>query len=1049
MRRPRWVGVGLAVTVALAAALTLGLLTGGGGPAAAKKTKFDKRFMERDLIAVPANKMDLVGNKGEPAGSEASDNESTAASWAEERAALRAYPADTLPPNSNQTAMATWKQYQEKKDGSNGGNNPNDPFVWNLIGPIQAEQPGVLSFSGALYHMAGRITAMAISPTCHSNSDCRLWIAAAGGGIWRTDNPFSPDPKWVFTSQSFDSNAIGSIDVDPNDPTGNTLYAGTGEPNASGDSEAGVGIYKTTNGGDTWTRLPGSLQFNARSIGKIAVQPGNPNHLIVAVARGVRGISSVTGGAVSRTGTPGLDGPDQAVLGVWETTDGGTTFNNAFNVAAISVRGANDVAFDPTHPGVAYAAVFQQGIFRRDPSKGEAQFTKIFQTGKPAENTSRTQFDVTTLPNGNTRIYATDGSVGAVFLPDPAGGQTEQPDSSSGVWRVDDANTRTAADLLATQNSPRDHIGWDRLTSATDRPRAAPGRETYEFCTAQCWYDQDVYTPAGHPDIVYVIGSYNYGELRGPSNARGVLLSLTAGDPDPTCKGCTFSDLTWDATPEDQPDQTHPDQHAIVTAPDNPLLYFEGSDGGVIRNDGKYVDQSDECLDRPLGPDSMILCQKLLSRIPLQIYDTLNKGLSTLQFQSVSLSPKQPLHDVQGGTQDNGTFDWDSQKTTWKEEIYGDGGQSGFNYCDDKIRFNEFFNQATDTNFQADKPTTWVITSGPLYTGNGGESAPFYFAEVSDYTNCGSPQDFPGLNTPAAIAANTNQTTFAQQNGGSQLGFIGFMYAGLNHVWRTVDNGGPQAYLEANCPEFFISAADPRCGDWQPLGGPRGVNQPGSLTGTFYGASKAGTNVSAIERVPGTSGDAWAATAAGRVFVTHNINAPLPQDVVWQRIDNTAVVAGQFVTPPPRFVSSIYPDPANPNHAWISFSGYNSTTPNTPGHVYEVTVTGATTSTWKDLLVENGTLQQRNGDIPVNDLVRDDYTGDLYASTDFGVLRDAGGQVGTWTKAGSANFPMVETPGLTIDPCSRVLYAATHGRSIWRMFLPKANAPNQPCPRTP
>jgi hypothetical protein len=185
------------------------------------------------------------------------------------------------------------------------------------------------------------------------------------------------------------------------------------------------------------------------------------------------------------------------------------------------------------------------------------------------------------------------------------------------------------------------------------------------------------------------------------------------------------------------------------------------------------------------------------------------------------------------------------------------------------------------------------------------------------------------------------------------------------------------------------------------------------------------------------------------VFVTHNINAPDPNAVVWQRIDNTAVVAGQFVTPPPRFVSSIYPDPADPNHAWISFSGYNSTTPNTPGHVYEVTVTGAT-STWKDLLVETGTLQQRNGDIPINDLVRDDFTGDLYASTDFGVLRDAGGQVGTWTRAGSANFPMVETPGLTIDPCSRALYAATHGRSVWRMFLPSVkNAPSQGCPRTP
>src|SRR5438874_13528830 len=42
------------------------------------------------------------------------------------------------------------------------------------------------------------------------------------------------------------------------------------------------------------------------------------------------------------------------------------------------------------------------------------------------------------------------------------------------------------------------------------------------------------------------------------------------------------------------------------------------------------------------------------------------------------------------------------------------------------------------------------------------------------------------------------------------------------------------------------------------------------------------------------------------------------------------------------------------------------------------------------------------------------------------------------TKAGLQNFLFVEVPGLTVDPCSRALYAAAHGRSIWRMFLPPA-----------
>ncbi len=85
--------------------------------------------------------------------------------------------------------------------------------------------------------------------------------------------------------------------MDPNDPTGNTVYAGTGEPNASGDSEAGVGVYKTTDGGQTWTLVPGSDIFFQRAIGQMAFD--NAGNLLVPIASAVRGISSVSSGASS------------------------------------------------------------------------------------------------------------------------------------------------------------------------------------------------------------------------------------------------------------------------------------------------------------------------------------------------------------------------------------------------------------------------------------------------------------------------------------------------------------------------------------------------------------------------------------------------------------------------------------------------------------------------------------------------------------------------------------------------------------------------------
>ena len=158
-------------------------------------------------------------------------------------------------------------------------------------------------------------------------------------------------------------------------------------------------------------------------------------------------------------------------------------------------------------------------------------------------------------------------------------------------------------------------------------------------------------------------------------------------------------------------------------------------------------------------------------------------------------------------------------------------------------------------------------------------------------------------------------------------------------------------------------------------------------------------------------------SSSSRVQVTADAAAGA---VTFTRIDTLAANS------PGRFVSSIYVDPSNPHHAWISYSGYNFNTPAQPGHVFEVTYTGAT-ATWTNLDGGTGPL----GDLPVTDLVRDDVTGTLYAATDFGVASNSGSG---W--AATPGLPMVATPGLTIVPSARVLYAATHGRGAWQLNLP-------------
>ena len=131
---------------------------------------------------------------------------------------------------------------------------------------------------------------------------------------------------------------------------------------------------------------------------------------------------------------------------------------------------------------------------------------------------------------------------------------------------------------------------------------------------------------------------------------------------------------------------------------------------------------------------------------------------------------------------------------------------------------------------------------------------------------------------------------------------------------------------------------------------------------------------------------------------------------------------------PERFVSSISVDASHPNHAFISYSGYNAYDATQPGHVFEVTYDPNThTATWSSDLATN------LGDQPVTGIAVDWATGDVYVSTDFGVFVRLNGNT-TWQPA-AGSLPPVAVYGLTLDVNGRVLYAATHGRGAWRLSL--------------
>ncbi|MEP6469203.1 MAG: exo-alpha-sialidase [Chloroflexota bacterium] len=865
------------------------------------------------------------------------------ASAAEDAFMARAYPADTISVAEMSRARSAFIA-TSKRPFPRGKPKPGN---WAMVGPSQALYPRSEFLTSFLYvpnaYLAGgRTTSAAIAQNCRPG-DCKYYIATAGGGVWRTKNALADDVKWQYLGGPLGINATGTIAIDPNDPTANTIYAGTGEANICGSGcVAGTGIYKSTDGGTTWSAPIGQPEFQGKGVGQILIEPGDPNTLYVASTTALRGMSSVCCSGVTRP-VPGA-----AKWGLYKSTDGGANWsfihNGSVNVAdclgnlaefnntlTCSPRGVRHIAFDPFDTNTIYASSYARGVWRS--TDAGATWTQIKQSLNNGLVQTRTAIAVTALPNGKTRMYVYEGNNGTDY---------------SRLSRSDDVAA-----------------GAPVFTDLTSTSVADPGWAWFNLCGAQCWYDLFVYTPAGHPDIVYVGGSYSYGQ--NTANKRAVVLSTDAGT--------TGTDMTMDGTDSLHPNALHPDQHSLVTNPTNPFQFFETNDGGVMRSSGAFVDRSAWCDDpaRGLGPTSKARCRQMLSRIP-SLLQGLNKGLNTLQFQSLSVSPFNSK-ELQGGTQDNGTWENYGSPILWENTMIGDGGQSGFDIAIPEFRFHNFTGVSTDVNFNSGNIADWIWISDPITDGG----TEFYAPVISD----------------PAVA--------------------GTLFAGTGvTAYRTTTYGlGTMTREEANlhCNEW-TGDFSVTCGDWARLG-------TNPLTGAFWGDDRVGSAVTAIERTAADTSTAWAATTRGRVFVSKDVDAADPSAVSWTRIDDDAVT-------PNRHVSSIFVDPENGNHAWISYNGFIANAPG--GHIFEVTYhPGTGLSTWTD-------LSHDWGDLPATDVAVDTHTGDVYVSSDFGVSMLPAGTT-HWVRAGSG-MPNVEVAGLTILPAERILYAATHGLSAWKLALP-------------
>ncbi|ULQ54921.1 hypothetical protein KJS94_09750 [Flavihumibacter rivuli] len=177
--------------------------------------------------------------------------------------------------------------------------------------------------------MSGRISAI----EGVNNDGKTIYVGTAGGGVWKSTNAgasFKP---------IFDKNcqSIGAIAVDQKNPK--VVFVGTGESNMRNSVSIGVGLYKSTDAGDNWTRV--GLD-STEHIAKIVIDPANTNNIYVAA--------------------PGPLWSDSKHRGLYKSTDGGKTWDKILYIN--EKAGCADVSVDPSNPNIVYATTWE---FRRMP----------------------------------------------------------------------------------------------------------------------------------------------------------------------------------------------------------------------------------------------------------------------------------------------------------------------------------------------------------------------------------------------------------------------------------------------------------------------------------------------------------------------------------------------------------------------------------------------------------------------------------------------------------------------------------------------------------
>ncbi len=435
--------------------------------------------------------------------------------------------------------------------------------------------------------VSGRVTAIAIDPT----NENIVYVGAAQGGVYRTTDGGT---TWTPLMDSAQSLSIGAITIDPLNH--DTVFVGTGEGNFAADSFFGVGVYVITGASTASPVLSGPFHlstdpvpvdvFTGRSITRILVNPANENQIMVATASGFSGLSS---DVFSNLPTRGVYVSQNALSPA-------PTFTRLSIQLTTINQSVTDIEMDP----------------------GDATRIVVNIFGSPAVADDGVWVSTSGDPWANPPTATWTHEISTSQIGKLAVNRSGTPTPTTTFFLTFDENVTcgTVKGQGTLRRSIDGGVTWNTIPAAQG------------FCGGQCFYDEPLAVHPQDANQIWLGGNVSAGNLAACGSSI-VEKSINGG-----------TSFTRTGT------NLHPDSHVIAFAPSNPNVMYTGNDGGIFRSaDGGTT------------------------------WTSINtSGFHATQFQSISVHPTDANFTI-GGTQDNGT-EFMKPDGTWTRADFGDGGFS-------------------------------------------------------------------------------------------------------------------------------------------------------------------------------------------------------------------------------------------------------------------------------------------------------------------------------------------------------------------------------------